>query len=422
MGVDEHKAAAVTADPGTGEAAFEELAQRVLGEVRSAFSAIVEASPQPVRRAVDLQRALDVDAPLAWRVFKVVSAEDALAAAPYVPTRGQVQTLLEASGRAGLPEGVLARARRAIDGYEEFRREHAGERAALDAMIAALRPGDVGEIDEKTRRVAFEQNARIWGLRAAAAARAFILHPTLPPTAPPTPAAADAPAASPLGATAVAGLIGLHAVRPGVPLVVHARSMFDSGQGRIGDAAEGTYRAEDHSGVLTAFSTPGLEYRTEMGEDNMVTTRVCAPGIGRRAAATTFSLTRSTVESEGLNTITMNHGTSTPTEVCHLDLLVPAGMSDPGTARMAVYGRRTRVEAVFERRPADLLPIRGGVTHLGTLRDVPVLTGVPRWPEVVRHVLEVVGAGELTFDVYRCSVTYPVLHTLVSMQVDTRKA
>ncbi len=399
-----------TAEPDTtviaGETAFEQQAQSVLGELRGAFAAIVEAAPQPVRRAVDLQRALEVDAPLAWRVFKVVSAEDALAAAPYVPTRGQVQTLLEAGARRGLPEGVLARARRAIETYEDFRREHAGERAALDAMIAALRPGDAGEIDERTRRVAFEQNARIWGLRAAAAARAFILHPIAEPGR--------------LGAAAVAGLIGLHAVRPGVPLVVHARSMFDSGKGGVGESAQGTYPAEDHSGLLMQFSTPGLEYRTEVGDDNMLTTRVCAPGIGRRAAATAFSLTRSMVETEGLGTVTLNHGTSTPVEVCHLDLLVPAGLSDPTTARMAVYGRRTRVEAVFERRQTDLMPIRGTVTHLGTVREVLALPGVPRWPEVVRHALEVIGAADVMFDAYRCSVAYPVLHTLVSMQVDSR--
>jgi len=379
---------------------FEGHAARVLGELRGALAEIVEAVPERVRRAVELQRALGVDAPLAWRVFKVATSEDPMAASGYVPTRGQLLTLLEAAERGGVPDGVVERARRAVEGFEALCREHAGDRAMLDAMLASLRPGAESGIDERTRRTAFQQNARIWGVQAHTAVRAFILYPGRD--------------GSVMGTAAVAGLVGLHAVRPEAPLVVHAVSRFEGGEGMR------ALPSEDRSGLLLEFSSPGLEYVTEPGDDRTLVTRVCAPGIGRRAAVTTFSLTTSEVPTERLNRVTLGHGTSTPVEACHLELLAPAGLTDARTARVAVYGRRTRVERAIELRSEDILPVRGEVTALGTMTAVPPLAGVPRWPEVVRHVLERVGAWGTRFDVYRCRVTYPVLHALVCMQVDRR--
>lgn len=388
-----------------GNERFQDQADRVLAELRDAFAQILAVVPGRARRAVDLQRALGVDAPLAWRIFRVAIADDPLLIAQYVPTRGQLQTLLEALGQRA-PTTACQRVRQAIDGYEEFRREHAGDRETLDAMIGALRPGATSQIDEKTRRTAFKQMARIWGLQVQTAARALILYPGSEPGAP-------------LGGAVITALIGLHAVRPDVPLVVHATARFKA-DARAAESGPGAYRAEDRSGLLLEFSSPGVEYRTEVGEDETVATRICSPGIGRRAAVNTFALAVAKVASDPADRVALNSMMFTPAELCHLELLVPVGLTDPRTARMSVYGRRSRVDRVFERRATDLLPMHEPVVHLGAIELVPPLAGVPRWPEVVRHVLSEVGAYGTRFDAYRCRVPYPVLHTLVSVQADPR--
>jgi hypothetical protein len=380
-------------DAGTG---FEAHAEAVLSELRHAFAALVSAAGTPVRRAVDLQRALDVDAPLAWRVYRVATSADPLLAAPLIPRLSPLRQLLEAAERRGLPASIIARTDAAIAAYIRLLETHAGDREALDTMIAGLRPEEAEQIDAKTRRSAFKLNARIWGMQAATTASLFVLHPT------------DDPAT--LGIAVVSGYMSLHAVRPDVPLIARISARLDiDGEGRQ------IVRPENQ---LEEFCTPGIEYRHATDDDGKVSTRIYAAGIGRQSAINTFALSRGTAPLRDADDINVNEIVGTPSEMAHLELLAPAGLTDPKTARMTVYGRRSGIEKVHERRPIDRMPLREPVVHHGVLTDVAPETDIPRWPELVRRTLEVIGVYGTQFDVYRCRVPYPVLHTLISLEVD----
>jgi hypothetical protein len=110
-----------------------------------------------------------------------------------------------------------------------------------------------------------------------------------------------------------------------------------------------------------------------------------------------------------------------PMEAAVLDVMVPAGLTDPSSARAVVYGRRAHPEHVYDERKADLLPQRETAAYLGVLGEPPTVAGADRHHDAVRHVLrehEILGGR---FDVYRCRVQYPVLHTLLVLRVDAAR-
>jgi hypothetical protein len=96
-------------------------------------------------------------------------------------------------------------------------------------------------------------------------------------------------------------------------------------------------------------------------------------------------------------------------------------MSDPATARFCAYGRRTHPERVYDERPADLLPIRENVSYFGSTDTVPAMEGSPNHAEAVHSVLERHGWLGARFDIYRCRVPFPVLHTLLCLNVDAAR-
>jgi hypothetical protein len=56
--------------------------------------------------------------------------------------------------------------------------------------------------------------------------------------------------------------------------------------------------------------------------------------------------------------------------------------------------------------------------HLGTDLGALEVPEIPRYPEVVRHMLGEMGWSNTAFDIFRICVPYPTMHTWVHMRVD----
>lgn len=64
------------------------------------------------------------------------------------------------------------------------------------------------------------------------------------------------------------------------------------------------------------------------------------------------------------------------------------------------------------------LRINETVTHLGRgLHDMHT-PDVPRYGEMLRYTFDRLGWDPKRFDVFRCRVHYPVMHSVVSMRFD----
>lgn len=376
-----------------------------MGALRSALSELLAALPGPIERAVDVERALELDKKLAWQVFRLARSQTA-AELGKVPAARSVGRLLRAAERHDVPEELLERVRRAFEQFDAFTAIQAGDREALVSMVRSVAGDGDEQEDARLRRTLYRGNAQVWGLRMRQFVRSSIF---LPPSKDPSAAK---------GEFALSAHIGLEQIRADshAAIVSWARP-------------SGAKRADGTEEVVPAFTLheefcsrplPRVMARQSVGA--RIETELTLPAVGKPGATTLYtSQTLGEVKTEALARFEVNNIFCIPVEMVVFDLLIPAGWADGATARAAFYGRRYHPEHVFERREADLLPQRGVLEWLGEFRGaMPEVPGGPRHAEAVASVLGQCGCGDAAFDVFRATVEYPVLHTLLALGVDRR--
>ncbi|MEX2219823.1 MAG: hypothetical protein WD749_13815 [Phycisphaerales bacterium] len=401
----------ISAPPPPEPPRLSEAAAGVLHDLRAALDDLIARAPGRPEKAVDLERALGVSKKLAWQVFRIVRSED-LSEIANIPSPASARTLLAAARKHGVPARLRDRAAAAFARFDRFAADQADDRAGLVTLLSGAAAPARDSYEINIRKAAFRANAHIWGAKVELMARTVIHH------AKPRPLRSE-------DVALIIGDIGLQRLREGEPLgMVRYLRTGDTPRHHADhpiptDRPEGPHPVDHGVGLLHEFCTHPLP-RIVQKESVLggFETELVMPA-GRSGAATIFS------EQFRENAETVPHPyydvrlfITIPVETAVCDLLVPAGASDPGSARVAVYGRRPHPEHVFDERKADLLPQRESAIYLGTLDQPPAITGSGRHAEAVRYVLHHRGWLGSRYDVYRCRLQYPVLHTLVCLRAD----
>jgi hypothetical protein len=413
-------------------ASFEVAAATILDELRQTLAELVESLPESVgvaARAVDLERVLRVDKKLAWQVFRLVRSEG-LGEVAKVPTPPAVRRLLAAARMQGVPEEVTRHVADVFERFERFAAAHGGDRQGLISMVAGIGGAGSDQYDQKVRQTLFRANAHVWGVQGRMQVRTMIHPPSEGPEGP--------------CGVLVAGDIGLQRLHPGRPLAVSAwlRSQPDQAQavmsddadidgddaaerpadgGDGGDAGGGSIQQDQRRPqlLLEYCSRPLPQMVPHKSANGRVETEMVFPARGRAGAVTLYM--SQSVKALDASPRTVHGGRmliAIPTEEVVLDLMLPAGWTDPASARVAVYGRRHNPEHVYEERKIDLFPQRETVTYHGAVENVPAISGAAHHQQAVHNVLTRYGWAGKRFDVYRCRVMHPVLHTLLVLRVD----
>src|SRR3954470_19971530 len=89
--------------PLPSQSSFEDLVTGALGDLQVATGTLIEQLPETIRRAVDLERTLQVDRKLAWQIFRL-SRSSGLGELENVPTRAPVQRVIEAARALGVQD------------------------------------------------------------------------------------------------------------------------------------------------------------------------------------------------------------------------------------------------------------------------------------------------------------------------------
>lgn len=396
---------------------FEQLAPRIIQQLRSSLSAVIEAasSAGPIRKATDLERSLKLPTTLAWKVFTVAQAEAPLANVGNIPGPEAMNRFFAAAARHGVPDHLLVAARSAFAAFEDLVKVHAETRAALDSMISGLGHEGSNRIDLQHKRAAFKAYSHIWGVQARTQLSCFIFRPSRGDP-------------SRLDFIGIRGLIGLWRLRRDVSWVISSARVSDD-DGRIRRPA--TIRPIDEPdpqspgvSVLREFcSHPIPEFRSVPTESGFINTLLEPTTIGARSEVTCLLAdTACEAMARYRDEHNQEHGTQsyvrTPSGVLIHDVMFPPGTFAPTEPRVFVYGDQRGVDPAAPGRECDLLALRESVVHLG--RGVAVLRtpDVPRYPEMVRYAFERTGWDGDQFDVYRCRVEYPVMPSSVVVQFD----
>jgi hypothetical protein len=386
---------------------FERAAVSAMGGLSSAFSELVAALGGSIRRPVDLERALELEPKLAWQVFRIALAEAPLAEAGNVPSRPSVQKLVAAAASRGVPESVIKRMDSAIEAFEECAARHAGDREGLLSLVHGVPNEASNSFHLKIRKSLFRPQAYLWGVQARALLRTAIT----PPVAP----------GSPVKWVLLSGNIGVQRLRGDAPATISSWMRKHTPEGKI--AAKSS---EDDLGieVLTEFcSDPPPRILSGVNYEGSIQIELALPQTGLLGASSMYLCrAQENAADARLRGSTEQMMITTPTQEVVYDMLVPAGWTNPATARVGIFGNRYNVNRAFEEIESDRLPQQETIRYMGALDTVPPIALSQRHADAVRHVLERHGCLGTRFDVYRCRVQFPALHTVIVMRVDPATA
>jgi len=421
-------------EPATRErSTFEEEASAVLTRLRMALSQLVEALPGHIDRATDLQRTLKLDANLCWRVFKVTGAANPLSAGRHVLGPTSMKRFLRAVARHDVPAELVEAASDAAAAFEEVIGRHAGDRATFDSMVSTLHGCQANDqIDLTHKRAGFRSNKHVCGVHAKTQLNCCLLHPAAEPGM--------------LDIATLRGAVGLQRMRPDARwIVAEARTADDDGVVRrqvnrepldpgVGAPDTGVVGGETMHGVspLRAFcSEPLPKFRTVAAQGGFVLGELVGNGVGNTSAITciTGDVIRSVAScyrEEHNRCADLVAGVHTPCRVLIHDLLIFKGMfgptsgfgstSGPGSISPEVYvyddyWRKVSRGATPPGTP--MLTPQETLSYLGSGPSVLHTPDVPRYGEMARYVFDRLGWDGEHFDVYRCRVEYPVMHSAV---------
>lgn len=406
MNVEEGNAATRHSEP------FIALAERAFGDVTGSLRELVGALPGKIDRAVDVERALGIDKRLAWQVFRLSRSGD-LRESVNVPAKSSIERLSEAAARAGVSESVILGVDAAHKQFERFTREHAGDRDSLLTMISGSPAARDEHLELRIREGLFRGNSHVWGVRVASLARTTVMLP---------------------GAAGTSSCDELV-----VSSVGQVEQLRDDGQAayklwirrtpKHGEALKPVEGSEPTFTILENFCSRPIPMLTQQWSNEVggLETEIRLPCIGKTGAADLcFAHLVVDAAAEADLPLQANAFMTSPIREMTYDMMVPVGWTDVASARFACFGNRYRPARAFEKHSDDRMPLSLPVVYLGRLRGrFPSTAASPRHGDAVGEAMRGFAAArfaDLTFDCFRCVIDYPIMHTLVSLAVDDRRA
>lgn len=371
---------------------------RTLKALRASLRRLLAEAPTPIKRATDLQHALGVRASLAWQVFRVAKAEDASASVEHIPLADAMTKFFDAARKKGFPKHVVDHAVASYATFEAMIAQHAGSRSTLDAMIAGMGGQNNEQIDLRARRAAFRAASQLWGLQSTLTYRCLI-------------GGLAGPGLDMLSVI-VQGSRGLRALRPNRALPICRRTTTWT----RADNPEEFQAGVKGTSLLEDFCTDNLPRITTTVRGSVAHDYVTFVGMGLTAKLDIFLATKmNSVLDDSEPELGVTSMIRVPSEEFIADMLVPAGVLDPATVTVRTCGCTEDVSAAETALDEYLLAPPRPAMYLGTDLEALHDKSMPRCPEMLRFVLREIGQSRTPYDIFRCRVRFPTLHTCIAL-------
>ncbi|MFO0829840.1 MAG: hypothetical protein U0572_16990 [Phycisphaerales bacterium] len=398
-----------------GVSGFESNAMRLMQAVRSALATLLEAVRTDATRPQHMSRQFGLNKNLTWKLSKILSDPAPETFVRHLPGRPGLAIFLRTMQQASAPAAELAAFSRAIDEYETYVRETAGDREKFGAMLAGLDGGEA-QREEDSRKLSFQGNCATWGVQTRLH---LSVHVALP-----------SKVKDRVDLVVVSGFVDFHRLRADVswPLAL-ARTGSDSG----GVAAPGAFEpldplvAPDELPILHAFSSePAPHLRTSAATGGGMRYEICEGPIGRmnavscligRVSKAAVSPWSSESERWGEHVVSL----TTPTELLVHDVFVHRDLPlarEPESA--APTARLYNQLPGFVNYPAGsrdqgLLPLSEPIVALGSPPDL-ALPEYPRYGELIEHICARAACAVGDLAGFRLRLRYPPMPALAVLR------
>lgn len=390
---------------------FEISSQTILGEVQSAFRAVLaESRCDGAQTAAELQKSLGLDKKLGWQVFRVIQAPSPMTAGFAVPSHVSTRRLVAAAQKRGATSQTGQHLADTVARFERFVRENTENRAEFESIIADWAPEGRESIELANRRDCFHAMSRLRGIACQTTFYTYISHPS--------------DDGDTIDRVMLHGYWGVRRLGSSVRLLGEHIHSPDASS----DTTERTLDGEpitDPQGILLAdfCSQPVPTFETSVSAPGEMVFWMQSDDIGLRSAAEVAFAARRNAAGGRYRTDerpSSNYFVTpvSPTQriifdcVMHKDLIT-------GDPRVFVHETAASgpvaSHAEFARRKPDMLDWRPPVRSLGQGVARLRMRFVPRYVDMLNLACEKSGWDPASFLCYRVEVEYPVPSWQISL-------
>lgn len=388
--------------------ALEARIAAVGGDLQESIAGVIDAVPTPGRGPQALAKALGVDKVLASRVLKAARSADPISATHRMPGPQPLRRLVQAAARRGAPPATIARATGAIDRFETLIAQHIGDRSLLDTILSAWVPEARREFEIRRKQSAFKAISQLRGVEARALLATVLLAPSKEPGR--------------IDVIWINGLIGVHRVRPGVTVRVATRRMPGDSNSRQPSTLEGQAIEGDATPLLPEFCSTPLPKLGVRRVGDAVFYTLADDGFGAASAVDVVfaelsrgDLRRYVPPGAGRKAYVFAEVVPSA-HVLQFDVLVHEDLYRGQDPALRIYD--TSFEGVASAndptREMDRLDMLESIEPLGVGLSKFRSADVPRYADLLRHVVSSAGFDAERLRGYRARIEYPIYGSQVT--------
>ena len=390
--------------------------------VRGAFAELLTSVGADPHDPQSVSRRFGLNKNLAWKISKIVQAEDPSVALQQMPGSAGIKIFLRSIERAGASAAAMQGARDAVRNYEQLIAVHSGDRATLEKMGGALaddRAGGGGERgaagnqqrDELHRRQLFHGASYVWGAQARVMSKVGVV----------------APGASSglLDFASISALVDFRRFRANVTWAMATRYWNNDDGSRMAmpdaEAIDPRFAGPDHAPLLGDFCSQPLPELRRCADRTGTSFELVEGPVGNTGALTCVVGTIQrrvpyfrTPENEwGEHTAICD----TPAELLILDLFVHGSLTFALPPEPLLYSElRAPMRYPGRERERNRLPLNEPLQDLGPA-PLPLPTPeVPRYGPMVQSVFDRGGWDPAEFHGYRIKIPYPACPTALVLR------
>jgi hypothetical protein len=387
---------------------FSSHARAVVRALREAFLELltgVGADPQDHQ---SISGALGLNKNLAWKISRIVQADDPSVALEQMPGAAGIKIFLKSVERAGVAPALLAAARGAIQGYEALIEIHSGDRATLEMMGSELSPAGRQQRDEHHRKLLFQGASYVWGAQTRVNLKLGIIGPGSEPGL--------------LDFASINGVIDFRRIRPDVSWVMASReSRNDDGSEMATSASEPidpSYTGE--APLMTEFCSRPLPELRRVVSGRCTMIELAEGPVGNTGALTCiFGAIQRRIPYYRTPTNELGEHSAQcdiPAELMIVDLFFHRSFTFAVPQPFLYSELGAHVPYPGRGRERNRLPLNEPLQDLGAA-PLPLATPeVPRYNPMVRAAFARTGWDPAEFNGFRMKIAYPACPTALVLR------
>lgn len=381
-------------------------AREVARTLQDAFTEVLRSvgadpsAPQSIVKQVGLNKNL------AWKISRIIQAEDAATALDLVPGASGIRIFMRAAGKARADAGALTRAEEALEAYEALIRTHSGDRATLEMMGSELDEAGRRQRDEQHRKLLFQGASYVWGAQARAIVKMGAAIP------------GDEPGL--MNFATVSGFVDFRRLRPGVRWTMAKRdSSNDDGTEMTRSRWVPLDRSRptgDGPPLLREFCSQPIPELRRVETTREIRYELPEGEIGNTGALTCLMAMVQTdlpIYRTAENRIgTHSARCEVPAELMNVDMFFHRSLAFTHPPEVSLH---SNVGEYAYSRDGARLPFNERVHDLGVSSVPPPAPEIPRYRQLAETFFSLIGYPLSEFHGYRVKIAYPAYPTALVM-------